>query len=70
MEVVSPVSLSPEDLDWTIERLSQLAREGRTDDLEKALKNAVREPGRPRAGDDEPTPKRAKRSEVSPSIDG
>ena len=70
MEVVSPVSLSPEDLDWTIERLSQLAREGRTDDLEKALKNAVREPGRPRAGDDEPTPKRAKRSEVSPSTDG
>lgn len=66
MEVVSPVSLSAEDLDWTIERLSQLAREGRADELEKALKNAVREPARPRAGD-EPTPRRAKRSEVSPS---
>jgi FlaA1/EpsC-like NDP-sugar epimerase len=69
MEVVSPVSLSPEDLDWTIEHLSQLAREGRKDELEKALKKAVRETG-PVRSVDEPAPRRGKRSEVSPSEEG
>jgi FlaA1/EpsC-like NDP-sugar epimerase len=67
MEVVSPVSITREDLDWTIERLSQLAREGRGDELEKALKQAVRDPGPTPA--DEPPARRAKRSEVSPSTD-
>lgn len=69
MEVVSPVSLTREDLEWTIERLAQLAREGRADELDKALKQAVRDPGRPRSAD-EPTTTRAQRSEVSPSTDG
>ena len=41
MEVVSPSSFSPEDLDWTIARLEALAREGRTDDLVRALKTAA-----------------------------
>ena len=66
MEVVSPASISQQDLDWTIERLTQLARDGQPDRLEKALKNAVRDTGlRPRA--EEPSPKRTKQSEVSPS---
>jgi len=69
MEVVSPVSLSREDLDWTIEHLSELAREGRKDELEKALKKAVRDPG-PVRSVDEPAPRRGKRSEVSPSEQG
>ena len=66
MEVVSPASISQQDLDWTIERLTQLARDGQPDRLEKALKNAVRDTGlRPRA--EEPSPKRTKPSEVSTS---
>ncbi len=69
MEVVSPASISQQDLDWTIDRLTQLASEGRADQLEKALKNAVRETGRRRPAE-EPTTKRAKHSEVSPSDGG
>jgi hypothetical protein len=65
MEVVSPASIAQQDLDWTVERLTQLAREGRADQLEKALKNAVRETGRRPA--EEPSLKRTKHSEVSPS---
>jgi FlaA1/EpsC-like NDP-sugar epimerase len=64
MEVVSPASISQQDLDWTIERLAQLANEGRADNLEKALKNAVRETGR-RPPAEEPSPKRTKRPEVA-----
>ncbi len=41
MEVVSPNSFSPEDLDWTITRLDELAREGRADELVRALKSAA-----------------------------
>jgi FlaA1/EpsC-like NDP-sugar epimerase len=41
MEVISPNSFSPEDLDWTITRLDGLAREGRTDELVRALKLAA-----------------------------
>jgi FlaA1/EpsC-like NDP-sugar epimerase len=69
MEVVSPASINQQDLDWTIERLAQLSREGRPDDLEKALKNAVRETTgrRQRAEEPSPSPKRTKHSEVSPS---
>lgn len=69
MEVVSPVSISQEDLDWTIERLTQLARDRRADELEKALKQAVRDNGRRRPAE-EPTRKRTKHSEVSPSDGG
>ena len=66
MEVVSPASISQQDLDWTIERLTQLARDGQAERLEKALKSAVRDTGR-RQPSEEPSPKRAKHSEVSPS---
>ena len=66
MEVVSPASISQQDLDWTIERLTQLARDGQAERLEKALKSAVRDTGR-RQPAEEPSPKRAKHSEVSPS---
>ena len=41
MEVVSPQSFSPEDLEWTINRLEELAREGRTDELVRTLKTAA-----------------------------
>jgi FlaA1/EpsC-like NDP-sugar epimerase len=66
MEVVSPASISQQDLDWTIERLAQLARDGQPDRLEKALKNAVRDTGLRRRAE-EPSPKRTKQSEVSTS---
>ncbi len=41
MEVISPNSFSPEDLEWTITRLEQLARDGRTDELVHTLKIAA-----------------------------
>jgi len=41
MEVVSPNSFSPEDLDWTITRLDELARAGRADELVHTLKIAA-----------------------------
>lgn len=66
MEVVSPASIGQQDLDWTIERLKQLAREGQSDRLEKALKNSVRDTGLRRRAE-EPTPKLTKQSEVSTS---
>jgi FlaA1/EpsC-like NDP-sugar epimerase len=66
MEVVAPAGIGQQDLDWTIERLAQLASEGRADQLEKALKNSVRDTGR-RLHADEPSPKSTKRSEVSPT---
>jgi FlaA1/EpsC-like NDP-sugar epimerase len=69
MEVVSPASVSQQDLDWTIERLTQLARDGRGDQLEKALKNAVRDTGRRRPAE-EPTPKRTKYLEAAPGDAG
>ena len=66
MEVVAPAGIVQQDLDWTIERLTQLAREGRADELDTALKNSVRDTGH-RLPVDEPTPKRAKRPEASPT---
>jgi FlaA1/EpsC-like NDP-sugar epimerase len=41
MEVVSPNSFSPADLEWTITRLEKIANEGRADDLVRALKTAA-----------------------------
>jgi hypothetical protein len=41
MEVVSPNTFSPEDLQWTISRLGDLAREGRADELVRVLKAAA-----------------------------
>ena len=66
MEVISAASPSQQDLDWTVEHLTQLARDGRADQLDKALKSAVREPDR-LVSRDEPTPRRTKLPEVSPS---
>src|SRR4029077_17545182 len=53
LEVVSPHSFSPEDLDWTVRRLEELAREGRADELVRTLKlaandNPPRRPEEPR----------------------
>ncbi|HEY1421319.1 MAG TPA: polysaccharide biosynthesis protein, partial [Candidatus Dormibacteraeota bacterium] len=42
-EVVSPSSIKEEDLAWTVERLERLAREGRPDELVRALKLAAAE---------------------------
>src|SRR5256884_9796868 len=41
MEVGSARSFSPEDLDWTVTRLEELAREGRADELVRTLKVAA-----------------------------
>ena len=41
MEVVSPNSFSPADLEWTITRLEKMSSEGRADDLVRALKAAA-----------------------------
>jgi FlaA1/EpsC-like NDP-sugar epimerase len=65
MEVVSPSTVTQEDLDWTVGRLTQLAEEGRAEQLEKALKAAVRGPAQPPAV--EPARDRAKQGEVAPS---
>jgi FlaA1/EpsC-like NDP-sugar epimerase len=51
MEVVSPNTFSPEDLQWTISRLGELAREGRADELVRVLKAAA---GGARVRADEP----------------
>ena len=53
LEVVSPRTFSPEDLDWTVRRLEELAREGRADELVRTLKLAAadtppRRPDEPR----------------------
>jgi FlaA1/EpsC-like NDP-sugar epimerase len=53
MEVVSPRSFSPEDMDWTVRRLEELARDGRADELVRTLKlaatdNPPRRPQEPR----------------------
>jgi FlaA1/EpsC-like NDP-sugar epimerase len=40
-EVISPTLGKEEDLAWTVERLERLAREGRSDELVRVLKNAV-----------------------------
>jgi FlaA1/EpsC-like NDP-sugar epimerase len=49
MEVVSPNTFSPEDLEWTVARLEKLAHEGRADELVRVLKTAAGEqpPRRP-----------------------
>jgi FlaA1/EpsC-like NDP-sugar epimerase len=41
IEVVSPNTFNPEDLEWTVNRLGELAHEGRADDLIRALKTAA-----------------------------
>ncbi len=44
-EVVSPGLGKEEDLAWVVERLETLAREGKSDELVRALKNAVQATG-------------------------
>ncbi len=69
MEVVSPASVSQHDLDWTVQHLSQLAADGRADQLEKELKTAVNAPASDQHS--EPSmPRRSKKSEVPPSDAG
>jgi len=53
LEVVTPVSRDAGDLDWTIERLRELAKEQRSDELVRVLKLAVTAPAA--AHGDEPT---------------
>ena len=43
-EVISPSGAKEEDLAWIVERLQRLAREGKSDELVRALRNAVQEP--------------------------
>lgn len=46
-EVISPAVGKEEDLAWIVERLENLAREGRSDELVRALKNAVQDHAEP-----------------------
>jgi FlaA1/EpsC-like NDP-sugar epimerase len=63
MDVVAPYIPSESDLAWTIERIQTLAMEGRSDELVRTLKKAVRNMGRPQ---DEPAvPKRPQRERLS-----
>jgi hypothetical protein len=63
LDVVAPYIPSESDLAWTVERVQTLAREGRSDELVRTLKKAVRNMGRPQ---DEPAvPKRPQRERLS-----
>jgi FlaA1/EpsC-like NDP-sugar epimerase len=46
-EVISPSVGKEEDLAWIVDRLEALAREGRSDELVRALKNAVQSHAEP-----------------------
>ena len=46
-EVVFPAAAKEDDLEWVVERLDSLAREGKSDELVRALKNAVQTHGAP-----------------------
>ena len=52
LDVVAPYMPSESDLAWTIERVRSLAAEGRSDELVRTLKKAVRNVRRPK---EEPT---------------
>jgi len=53
-EVISPMVAKEEDLAWTVERLQQLAHEGKSDELVRVLKNAVQGPAEPAEEPDVP----------------
>lgn len=55
-EVISPAAGKEEDLAWVVERLEHLAHEGKSDELVRALKNAVQEHAEP---SDEPQVRKA-----------
>jgi FlaA1/EpsC-like NDP-sugar epimerase len=46
-EVVFPAQAKEDDVAWTVERLENLARTGKSEDLVRALKNAVQTPAEP-----------------------
>jgi len=48
LDVVTPYMPSESDLSWTIERVRTLAQEGRSDELVRTLKRAVRNVRRPK----------------------
>jgi FlaA1/EpsC-like NDP-sugar epimerase len=69
MEVVSPNNFSPDDLEWTVSRLAQLAKESRADELVRALKTAAG--SQPARRPDEPdAPRRQERRRVERKVDG
>lgn len=55
-EVVAPGKIKEDDVAWTVERLDHLAHEGKSDELVRALKNAVQTPAQP--VEEEPAPER------------
>jgi FlaA1/EpsC-like NDP-sugar epimerase len=63
LDVVAPYVPSGSDLAWTIERVRTLATEGRSDELVRTLKKAVRNTGRP--AEEPPIAKRAQRERIS-----
>ena len=63
LDVVAPYLPSESDLSWTIERLKMLALEGRSDELVRSLKKAVRNVGRP--DEEPPVAKRPQRERLS-----
>ncbi len=65
LDVVAPYIPSEDDLAWTIERVRTLAMDGRSDELVRTLKKAVRDVGPPK--DERPMtklPQRERRSET------
>jgi FlaA1/EpsC-like NDP-sugar epimerase len=63
LDVVAPYIPSESDLAWTIERVQTLAKEGRSDELVRTLKKAVRNTARPK--DEAPGSKRPQRERLS-----
>jgi FlaA1/EpsC-like NDP-sugar epimerase len=63
LDVVAPYIPSESDLAWTIERVQTLAREGRSDELVRTLKKAVRNANR--ATEEPPIAKRPQRERLS-----
>jgi FlaA1/EpsC-like NDP-sugar epimerase len=63
LDVVAPYVPSGSDLAWTIERVRTLATEGRSDELVRTLKKAVRNTGRP--AEEPPAAKRTQRERIS-----
>jgi len=69
-EVISPQTSKEEDIAWTVERLERLARDGRSDELVRALKTAAQgeveaaeEPDRPAVTEGRPQDARPKDQE-------
>jgi Predicted nucleoside-diphosphate sugar epimerases len=63
LDVVAPYIPSESDLAWTVERVQTLAREGRSDELVRTLKKAVRNTTRPT--EEPPIAKRPQRERLS-----